>query len=116
MSADKNYSAKLSVICNLRSCKIARVEAKSDTVDKAHPGQSTVSQRCTHFLPALARKAELYLTDETGGARAPFLQHIPRYTKYAQADVTYTVPNEGLIKQDSLYYMRYFLFCPFVNA
>lgn len=37
MSADKNYSAKLSVIYSLQSCKIAPVEAKSDNVEESTP-------------------------------------------------------------------------------
>lgn len=34
MSADKNYSEKLSVIYNLQSCKTAPEEAKSDNGDE----------------------------------------------------------------------------------
>lgn len=100
MSADKNYSEKLSVIYNLQSCKIAPVETKSDNVEESTPQIEYSFPRMHTFLPPLGGKAEVALTDKILGSQAPFLLHIQSMHMFI-----YTTQNESLIKQDSLHYM-----------
>ena len=64
MSADKNYSAKLSVILSLQSCKIAPVEAKSDNVEESTPQVEYSFPKMHMFLSPSGGKAEGALTDE----------------------------------------------------
>lgn len=100
MSADKNYSEKLSVIYNLQSCKIVPVEAKSDNVEESTPQIEYSFPKMHTFLPPLGGKAEVALTDKILGSQAPFLLHIQSMYMFI-----YTTQNESLIKQDSLHYM-----------